>query len=64
MDYEILARTMQLCINQVHRVTELCGIDEIAAVGHPEGITCHVATDIDDSASHGHLNLLNLVEDE
>ena len=55
---------MKLCVYQVHRVTELCGIDEIAAVSYPEGIARHVAADVDDSATNSHLNLLNLVEDE
>ena len=64
MDDEVFARTVKLCVYQVHRVMELCGIDEIAAVGHPEGIACHVATDVDDGAAHSHFNFLNLVEDE
>lgn len=45
-------------------MTELRGIDEIAAVGHPEGIARHVAADVDDGAAHGYFNFLDLVEDE
>jgi hypothetical protein len=63
VDDEVFARTMQLCVYQVHRVTKFCGIDEIAAVGHPEGIAHHVTAYVDDGAANSHLNLLNLVED-
>ena len=45
-------------------MTELSGIDEITAIGHPEGIAHHVASDVDDGTSYGYFNFLNLVEDE
>ena len=57
-------RTVKFRINQIHRVTELCSINEIPAVCHPKGITCHIATDIDNCASHCNLNLFYLIEDK
>ena len=64
MNYEVFTRTTKFCVYQIHRMTEFSWIDEVAAVSHPEGTSYHVAADIYNSTTHGHLNFLNLVEDE
>jgi len=39
-------------------------VNEIAAIGHPEGIARHVATDIYNRAAHSHFDFLYLIEDK
>ena len=55
---------MNLGIDQVHCVTEFCSIDKVVAICHPKWIAHHVATDIDNCASHCNLNLFYLIEDK
>lgn len=45
-------------------MTELCSIDEVAAICHPKWIAHHVASDVDDGTTYGYFNFLNLIEDE
>ena len=45
-------------------MTKLYCINKITAFCHPERITRHLATDIDNSASYSNLNLLKIIKNE
>ena len=59
---EILTRLCKFCVYELLRLRKSAGIIEIRRSGHPKGIPCLTARDVDNSTADGYLNLLDLVE--
>ena len=59
MCYKFFLWVVQFLFYQTYGFVEFGGIGEIPRIGHPESITCHLATMIHDCTSHCHFYLLD-----
>ena len=59
---EVLTRLCQFCVYELLCLHKSAGIIEARRVGHPKGIPCLTARDVDNGTTDGNLYLFNLIE--
>ena len=59
---EVLTRLCQLCVYELFRRRDSAGIIETRRVGHPKGVPCLTARDVDNGTTDGYLYLFDLIE--